>query len=208
MFICTSLKHTLGNGQKPVLTDTILVSEQIALATIFYFEQVFAFCTLINKSMLECFLLIICKEHTLARFTNLFRRNHPTLCFWLIRKGRQMPNTEQLLYQTDKSSNRRSTIKKAVLVNFTIFLGKHLCCSLFFSLIKKDFNKGILSLGKPIDSYWFKMSCLSFLVFICVHCFFLKMMKLYKDICSAWIRRTSAEMFFSYIDVINVSKIQ
>ena len=147
--------------------------------------------------MLECFLLIICKEHTLPRFTNLFSRNHPTLCFWLIREGRQMPNTEQLLYQTDKSSNRRCTIKKAVLVNFTIFSGKHLCWSLFFNFIKKDFNTGIFSLGKPTDSYWFKMSCLSFLVFICVHCFSLKMMKLYKDICSAWISRTSAEIFFS-----------
>ena len=51
------------------------------------------------------------------------------------------------------------------------------------------------SFGKPIDSYWFEMSCLSCLVFICVHCFFLKMMKLYKDICSAWISRTSADFF-------------
>ena len=39
----------------------------------------------------------------------------------------------------------------------------------------------LYSLGKPIDSYWFKMSCMSCLVFICVHCFFLEMMKLYKD---------------------------
>ena len=53
-----------------------------------------------------------------------------------------------------------------------------------------------VSLGKPIDSYWFKLSCLSCLVFICVHCCFPKMMKLYKDICSAWIIRTSAEIFF------------
>ena len=30
--------------------------------------------------------------------------------------------------------------------------------------------------------------------------FFLKMMKLYKDICSAWISRTSAESFFLLID--------
>ena len=52
------------------------------------------------------------------------------------------------------------------------------------------------------------MSCLSCLIFICVHCFFLKMMKLYKDICSAWISRTSAEILFSQINVINVSKIQ
>ena len=54
---------------------------------------------------------------------------------------------------------------------------------------------GLHSLGKPIDSYWFKMSCLNYLVFICVHCFFLKMMKLYKDICPTWISRTSAEFF-------------
>ena len=54
---------------------------------------------------------------------------------------------------------------------------------------------GQLSLGKPIDSYWFKIFCLS-LFYICVHCFFLKMMKLYKDNCSAWISRTSAEFFF------------
>ena len=53
------------------------------------------------------------------------------------------------------------------------------------------------SLGKPIDFYWFKMSNLSWLVVICVHCFFLKIIKLYKDICYAWISRTSAESFFS-----------
>ena len=44
------------------------------------------------------------------------------------------------------------------------------------------------------------MSCLSCLVFTCVHWFFLKTMKLYKDICSAWRSRTSAEIFFSQID--------
>ena len=58
-------------------------------------------------------------------------------------------------------------------------------------------QRKILS-GKPIDSYWFEMSCLSCLVFICVHCFFLKMMKLYKDICSAWISHTSADFFSIY----------
>ena len=49
---------------------------------------------------------------------------------------------------------------------------------------------------KTNRSYWFKIFCLS-LFYICVHCFFLKMMKLYKDNCSAWISRTSAEFFFS-----------
>ena len=41
------------------------VSEQIALAAIFYFGQVFVFCRLINQNMLKCFLLIILTEHTL-----------------------------------------------------------------------------------------------------------------------------------------------
>ena len=39
------------------------ITEQIALATIFYFGQVFVLCWLINKNVLEWFLLIICKEH-------------------------------------------------------------------------------------------------------------------------------------------------
>ena len=37
-----------------------------------------------------------------------------------------------------QKSHRRSSIKKAVLKNYTIFTGKHLCCSLFLiNLIKK-----------------------------------------------------------------------
>ena len=60
----------------------------------------------------------------------------------------------------------------------------------------------IFSLEKPIDSHWFKISCFSCSAFSCVCCFFLKKMKLYKDICSAWISRTSTEFFFSsQIDV-------
>ena len=41
-----------------------------------------------------------------------------------------------------------------------------------------------------------------------VSIFFLKRIKFYKDICSAWISRTSAEIFFSQTGVINVSKIK
>ena len=50
---------------------TNLSIEQITLAAIFYFEQVFAFCTLINKNVLEWFLVMICKENALHRCTNL-----------------------------------------------------------------------------------------------------------------------------------------
>ena len=75
-----SLKQTLRSEQKPVYSD-MAISEEISLAAIFYFGQVFIFCRLINKNVLECFLLIMCKEHTLTRSTNLLSRNHPTLCF-------------------------------------------------------------------------------------------------------------------------------
>ena len=64
--------------------------------------QVFVFSRLISKAVLEWVLLIT--QRTLNRSTNHFSINHPTLSFWLRREGRQMPNTEQLLYQTEKSS--------------------------------------------------------------------------------------------------------
>ena len=48
---------------------------------------------------------------------------------------------------------------------------------------------------KTIDSHWFKIFCLSCLIFSCVY-FFHKMMKFYKEICFVWINRTSAENFF------------
>ena len=114
-----------------------MTSEQMALATMFYFEQVFVFCMLINKNLLEWFLIIICKEYTLLISANVLSRNHPTLCFCLIREGRQMPSTEQLRYRTDKINHWRCSIKKAVLENFAIFTRKHPCWSLFFNFIKK-----------------------------------------------------------------------
>ena len=52
------------------------------------------------------------------------------------------------------------------------------------------------------------MFCFSYSVFSCVYCLFPKTVKLYNDICSASIDRTSAEIFFSQIDVINGSKIK
>ena len=39
----------------------ILILDQIAFAAVVYFGQVFRFCRLINKSVLEWFLLIMCK---------------------------------------------------------------------------------------------------------------------------------------------------
>ena len=51
-------------------------------------RQIFVFRRLINKNVLECFLIITSKEHTLTRSTNFCSRNHPTLCFWLRKEGR------------------------------------------------------------------------------------------------------------------------
>ena len=70
------------------------ISEQIALVAIFYVGQVFAFCRLTNKNVLEWCLLIMCKEHTLSRSANL-NRNHPTLCFLI--KKRRSADTENLV---------------------------------------------------------------------------------------------------------------
>ena len=55
------------------------ISEQIAVAAIFYFGQAFVFCKLINKKLLEWFLLLMCEEHILSRYTNFLSKNHPTL---------------------------------------------------------------------------------------------------------------------------------
>ena len=110
----------------------------------FYFGQVFVFWKLINKNVLEWFLPVICKEHTLTRSTSLFSRNHPILCFWLRREGRQMPNIKELLHITDKSSHQMCSIKKSVLKNFAIFTFKNQCYSnagvfLLRNLKKKKF---------------------------------------------------------------------
>ena len=98
--------ETKISGQKPVLTVKVLISQQLVLATMFYFEQGFVFCRLINKNVLEWFLLIIiCKEHTLSTYTNLLCRNHPTLCFLIKREDRQMFNTYQLLSKQNFTHN-------------------------------------------------------------------------------------------------------
>ena len=47
------------------------VPEQVALAAICYFGQVFVLYELINKNALKWFLLTMCKEHTLSSSANL-----------------------------------------------------------------------------------------------------------------------------------------
>ena len=76
----------------------MIISEQIAVAAIFYFGQVLIFCRLINKNVLEWFLLIMCKEHTLSRSTKLINRNHPTLCFCLRRQSQKKNSKNLPLY--------------------------------------------------------------------------------------------------------------
>ena len=66
LLICISLKLTLVVNKSlsfKVCQNTIkiLISEQVAFAAVLFFRQVFVFCRLSNKSMLDCFLLIMCK---------------------------------------------------------------------------------------------------------------------------------------------------
>ena len=105
----------------------IVVSDQIALAAVLYFRQIFVFSRLINKNVLEWFLLKICKEHTLKRSTYRFSRNHPTLCFWLRKEGRQMPNTEQLLNQTDKKHIHQRFSIKALFLKILQYSWENTC---------------------------------------------------------------------------------
>ena len=74
--------------------------------------------------------------------------------------------------------------------------------------VHRIFWKIQYSLRKPIDSHWFKNVLLVlFSLQLCLFSFH-KMMKFYKEICSAWISRASAESIFSQIDTIGVVKIQ
>ena len=57
-YIYNNMQQTLINVEKHVQTVKSLVSERKTLASMFYFEQVFVFCMLINKNVLEWFLLI------------------------------------------------------------------------------------------------------------------------------------------------------
>ena len=67
-----------SSGQKPVYTAKILISEQITVTAVLYFRQVLVFRRLIKLRVLEWFLLIMCKQHTLTTSTNLINGNHPT----------------------------------------------------------------------------------------------------------------------------------
>ena len=116
--------------------------------------------------MLEWFLTVIYKEHTLIRFANPLSRSHPTLSFWLRRENWQMfrlnfmirihcavifsfysrvclkcfrtITLKSCLSKSEFSFSEQPLVfyKKGVLKSFTIFTGKHLCRSLFFINLK------------------------------------------------------------------------
>ena len=132
----------------------ILISERIALDTVFHFEQVFFFCSLLNKNVLEWFLIIICKGHTLTISTNPFSRNHPTLFFDEGEKVGRCPILNSYFTKLTKTANE-DVLKKTILKNFSISTRKHLYQSLVFiklqtfrpaTLLKRDSNKGVFLL--------------------------------------------------------------
>ena len=123
--------------------------------------------------MLEWFLLIIYKKRTQGNIYRPFNRNHFTLHFLLRREGRQMRNIEQLPYQTDKRSHRRSFFKKAVLKNFAMFMGKYLCWCLFLikpqtfrtsTLLKRGSNTGFFLFQNFCESPILKNICVRLLL--------------------------------------------
>ena len=124
LFVLHIIKKTFSTGQKPVLTVKIMISEQVNLASaFFYFGQVFVFCRFINKNVLE----------------------------------------------TDKSSQQRCSVKRAILGNFAVFTGKHLCWSLFFIKLQ-TFNPWTLLKKELTQVFSFSCSCseTSILKNICV----------------------------------------
>ena len=70
------------------------VPEQVALAAICYFGQVFVLYELINKNALKWFLLTMCKEHTLSSSTNLLQQK-PSPIMLLIKRRRSADVTVQ-----------------------------------------------------------------------------------------------------------------
>ena len=132
----------------------ILISEQIALDTVFHFEQVFLFCRLTNKNVLEWFLIIICKLHTLTISTNPFSRTHPTLCFDEGEKVGRCPILNSYFIKLTKAATK-DVLKKTVLKHFSKSTRKHLYRSLIFiklqtfrpaTLLKRDSNTGVFLL--------------------------------------------------------------
>ena len=111
-----------------------------------YFAQVCAFCMLINKNVLEWFLLIICKEYALTRSTKNLGRNLLTLCFGLRKKGWQMLNTEQFPHQTDKSSHDERCSMKKLFLNISQYFSTwketatqmFSCCEMFKNIYVEE----------------------------------------------------------------------
>ena len=127
----------------------ILISEIIALAAVFYFGQVFV---IQQKRVGMVFM------NNLRRSTNLFGRNHLKLCFWLQREGRQMPNTEQLSYQTDKSSHTGGLIKNKKLFS-KISLYSQENNSVAWNSVKKRLQHRCFPVVKFLGDTYFAYGC-------------------------------------------------
>ena len=87
IFLVYSFSEQVTVNSPEIICKSLKLSEQIAPAIVLHFGQVFACCRLINKNVLEWFLLILCKEHTLRRYTNLFLVGI-SLTVFLIKKRR------------------------------------------------------------------------------------------------------------------------
>ena len=94
--------------------------------------------------------LRLTRVHYLYHVNNFVRKKcFLLLCFEQVLKetignGLRKGNTQSICF---RSSHQSCSIKKAVLKNFAIFTGKHLCWSLFLvrpaTLLKRDYNLGV-----------------------------------------------------------------
>ena len=136
------------------------------LNAVFYFEQVFVFCRLINQNVLEWFLHI--KNILKSRSTNLFSRNHPYCVF---EKVGRCPITVTL--SNWQKQPPEVFHKKSCFQIFAIITRKHLCFSLFFiklqtfrpaTLLKRDSNTGVFLLWDFCKTPNLKNICLLLLL--------------------------------------------
>ena len=110
----------------------ILILKEIALHC---FTLDFLFWRLINKNVLEWFLLILRKEHTLTKSTTHLVETD--VQYWSVTSSNWQKQPPEVFY------------KKVVLINSATFTGKHLHWSLFLiklpafrpvTLLERDFN--------------------------------------------------------------------
>ena len=122
----------------------------------FYFGQVFFSAGWSRKRVRMVSTSNITYSEQIYRST-FFHKYHHTLCFWLRREARQMPNTEELLYQTKNKQPPKVFYKNVVLKNFAMFTGtpilKNICVRLQRNWLFERIVWNFVS-GSHLEPFW------------------------------------------------------